>query len=110
MKCLPVLAAVVFGLAGPLAANDNWPPWRGPFGNGVSDSTGLPTTWSLQENIVWKTPLPSWSGGTPVVWGDRVFVTSPTKSDAPQPAAQAQEEPQGAAQGQDEPRGRGRRG
>src|SRR2546423_1025134 len=58
----------------------NWPQWRGPFGNGVSPATNLPTNWSLQQNIVWKTPLPSWSGGTPVVWGGYVFVTSPSKS------------------------------
>jgi outer membrane protein assembly factor BamB len=57
----------------------NWPQWRGPAGNGVSDSKNLPTTWSLEKNIVWKTALPSKSGGTPVIWGDRVFVTSPTK-------------------------------
>ena len=39
----------------------------------------LPKTWSLTENIAWKTPLPSWSGGSPVIWGDRIFVTSPSQ-------------------------------
>lgn len=58
----------------------NWPQWRGPDGNGISRATGLPTTWSLEKNIVWKTPLPSWSGSTPVIWGDRIFLTSPTAS------------------------------
>jgi outer membrane protein assembly factor BamB len=62
-----------------LAGADDWPQWRGPEGNGISRAKNLPTTWSLEKNIVWKTPLPSWSGGTPVVWGDRIFVTSPTK-------------------------------
>ena len=71
-----------------LAANQqstsqNWPQWRGPFGNGISDSKNLPITWSLEKNIVWKTALPSWSGGTPVIWGDRVFVTSPTAKPIP---------------------------
>jgi outer membrane protein assembly factor BamB len=62
-------------------ANENWPQWRGPTGNGISDSKNLPTTWSLEknENIVWKTELPSWSGGTPIIWGDHIFVTSPSK-------------------------------
>ena len=78
---------------------ENWPQWRGPSGNGISDATGLPTTWSLTENIVWKTALPSWSGATPIVWGDRVFVTSPS---APQPAGAA-----GAETAQAQPRGRG---
>ena len=78
--CLfPTLVALTF--VGGARAAENWPQWRGPDGNGISDSTNLPTTWSLEKNIVWKTPLPWWSGGTPVVWGDRIFVTSPTKSD-----------------------------
>ncbi len=60
----------------------NWPQWRGPHHNGVSDATGVPTTWSETENIAWKVPLPSWSGATPIVWGDRVFVMSPSKPTA----------------------------
>jgi outer membrane protein assembly factor BamB len=58
-------------------AQVNWPHWRGPGGNRISTSTGLPTTWSAKENIVWKATLPSWSAGTPAIWGNRVFVTSP---------------------------------
>lgn len=68
--------------AGIATAQDNWPQWRGPDLNGVSGATGLPATWSLTENIVWKTPLPSWSGGTPVIWGDRIFLTSPSEPQA----------------------------
>jgi outer membrane protein assembly factor BamB len=71
----------------------HWPQWRGPHGNGVSDAKNLPTTWSLEKNIVWKTPLPSWSGGTPVIWGDRVFVTSPSQSDAGNAEAQTSSRP-----------------
>ncbi len=62
-------------------SQENWPQWRGPEQNGVSRSVDLPVSWSLEKNIVWKTPLPSWSGGTPVIWGDRIFVTSPSISD-----------------------------
>jgi outer membrane protein assembly factor BamB len=65
----------------PAVANENWPAWRGPEGNGLSDSKGLPTAWSTNKNIVWKTDLPSWSGATPIVWGDHIFVTSPSKVD-----------------------------
>jgi outer membrane protein assembly factor BamB len=68
-------------------AQDNWPQWRGLSGNRVSRATNLPTTWKLTENVVWKTPLPSWSAGTPVIWGDRIFVTSPTTTEAGQPPA-----------------------
>jgi outer membrane protein assembly factor BamB len=74
------LALMLLGvLSGAAArAQTNWPQWRGPGGNRVSRAVNLPTTWSLTENIVWKAPLPAWSAGTPVIWGDRVFVTSPT--------------------------------
>ena len=71
--------------------HENWPQWRGPDLNGVSPSTGLPVTWSLDENIVWKTELPSWSGATPIIWGDRIFITSPSSVD---PAEQTQQQAQ----------------
>jgi outer membrane protein assembly factor BamB len=64
-------------------AEDNWPNWRGPNLNGSATATGLPLTWSETENIVWKSPLPSWSGASPVIWGDRVFVASPSKPTDP---------------------------
>lgn len=73
------------GLAACACAQADWPQWRGPELNGVSGETGLPTRWSDTENVAWKTPLPSWSGATPIVWGTRVFVMSPS---APDDAAQ----------------------
>lgn len=77
------------------AGADNWPQWRGPAGNGTSDGTDLPSEWRLDKNIKWKTELPSWSGGTPVVWGDRVFVTSPSKPEpTPEQTAGANAQPQ----------------
>ena len=79
-RCFPALAALAILLASGIeaSASDNWPQWRGPHQNGVSDSTDLPLTWSADENVVWKTALPSFSGGTPIIWGDRIFVTSPS--------------------------------
>ena len=65
------------------------PQWRGPALDGTSTATNLPTTWSETENIVWKTPLPSWSGSTPILWGDAVFVTSPSKGGPEGHGAQA---------------------
>jgi outer membrane protein assembly factor BamB len=58
------------------ADDENWPHWRGPHHNGTSASKGLPVRWSATENVRWKAALPSWSGSSPVVWGDRVFVAS----------------------------------
>ena len=78
------------------ATEENWPQWRGPYQSGVSDAKNLPTTWSGSENIVWKTPLPAWSGGTPIIWGDKIFLTSPAKgteeSATPPPNHSASEE------------------
>ena len=63
------LGAVTVGFTG-----DNWPHWRGPTHNGVSDETDLPLHWNAEENIAWKLDLPGRSGATPIIWGDRVFV------------------------------------
>ena len=52
----------------------NWPAWRGPAGDGVSAERNLPVKWSPTENIAWKIPLPQWSGATPVIWGDTIFL------------------------------------
>jgi outer membrane protein assembly factor BamB len=75
-------------------ANDNWPQWRGPSLNGTSDSTGVPEKWSETENVKWKVKLPSWSGSTPAVWGDRIFVTSPSD---PATSSEAKVERKGGA-------------
>ena len=66
------LASLAFGGV-PLTA-ENWPQWRGPQLNGVSGETNLPVRWSNSENIAWKLALPAWSGSTPIVWGDRLFL------------------------------------
>ena len=56
-------------------AND-WPAWRGPNGNAVSSETEAPTAWGSEENIRWKVALPSDSNSSPIVYGQRVFVTA----------------------------------
>lgn len=53
----------------------DWPSWRGPNG-GVSPDRSLPTSWSASENIAWKAPLAGAGVSTPIVVGDRVYVTS----------------------------------
>lgn len=58
---------------------ENWPQWRGPNVDGTSAATGLPVKWSETENVKWKVKLPSWSGSTPAIWGDRIFVPSPSE-------------------------------
>ena len=72
---------VIMLLVVDINAQENWPQWRGPEQNGVSKTTNVPETWSASENIIWKAPMPSWSGGTPIIWGNQIFVTSPAKAD-----------------------------
>jgi outer membrane protein assembly factor BamB len=57
---------------------ENWPQFRGPTGQGHSTETGLPLKWSAAENIAWKTELPGESWSSPVLWNDRIFVTTAT--------------------------------
>lgn len=53
----------------------NWPAWRGPQGTGVSSEKNLPLRWGTNENVRWRAPLPERGNSTPIVWGDRVFIT-----------------------------------
>jgi hypothetical protein len=66
--------ALLFVLTATLSA-ENWPQWRGPALNGVSTETGLPVTWSKSDGLAWTLPLPAWSGSSPIVWSDRIFLS-----------------------------------
>lgn len=80
MKQLAVVLAASAVLCGAARGGENWPQWRGPSHNGTSDSTDLPEKWSETENVKWKVKLPSWSGSTPAIWEDRIFVASPSEA------------------------------
>jgi outer membrane protein assembly factor BamB len=60
------------------AAADDWPAWRGPARDGVSAERGIPEKWSPDSGILWKVPLPAAAGATPVIWGESVFLVSPS--------------------------------
>jgi outer membrane protein assembly factor BamB len=59
----------------------NWPAWRGPHGNGVSTASGLPVSWSHDRPGLWRVPLPEAGNSTPVVWGNRIFLTQPVSAE-----------------------------
>ena len=59
-----------------IAPAQDWPQFRGPRGSGVSQESGLPTQWSESENIRWKVEIPGTGHSSPIVFGDRVFVTT----------------------------------
>jgi outer membrane protein assembly factor BamB len=54
---------------------ENWPQWRGPLGTGVSTEKGLPTEWSMKQNVAWRAELAGLGVSSPIVWEDQVFVT-----------------------------------
>src|SRR5262245_17142994 len=54
---------------------DNWPAWRGPRGDGQCGEESVPLTWTKTDNIRWKVKLPGPGNSTPILWGDRIFLT-----------------------------------
>ncbi len=54
----------------------NWGAWRGPLGTGAAPDADPPIEWNEEKNVRWKTPLPGLGHSSPVVWGDRIFLTS----------------------------------
>lgn len=76
MKFLARLPAwFAFALLAPDRMAADWPAWRGPASTGVSTEATLPLRWSATENVKWRVPLREPGNSTPVVWGERVFVT-----------------------------------
>jgi len=70
-------AALALGAGGALALSDNWPAFRGADASSqAADDPRLPATWSATENVEWKTPIAGLAWSSPVVWGDRVYVTT----------------------------------
>jgi outer membrane protein assembly factor BamB len=72
-----ILSALFLSPAGSAApADTQWAQWRGPEGRGIGAPGTYPTEWSATRNIAWKSPVPGRGHSSPVVWGDRVFVTT----------------------------------
>ncbi|MAE66556.1 MAG: hypothetical protein CMJ18_19985, partial [Phycisphaeraceae bacterium] len=75
-----LLPAILLALVAPTIAADrpsaHWPQWRGPLGTGVAPHGDPPVTWDADRNVRWKVEIPGRGHATPVVWHDRVFVTT----------------------------------
>jgi outer membrane protein assembly factor BamB len=69
----------------PSAGNPSgsWPSFRGPDASGIAEGQNLPDTWDVTtgDHILWRTPIPGLAHSSPIVWGERVFVTSAVSSD-----------------------------
>lgn len=83
-RCIAAMLAAAFLTLPSLSAKDSstppkpaasWPHWRGPSGQGHTDDTRVPLTWSEKDNILWKVELPAGGNSTPIIWGDRIFLT-----------------------------------
>ena len=71
----PALFVPLIALFMTTAGAANWPAWRGPDADGTTREKNLPTEWSDSKNIRWKVPLTDAGNSTPIVWGDRIFLT-----------------------------------
>lgn len=76
LKRVVRVGLVCLSLTSAGAAAENWPQFRGPGGRGLSAERGLPARWGEGRGVRWKTPLPGPGHSSPVVWGERVFLTA----------------------------------
>jgi len=74
-----MILCVILSVAGRIFAQD-WPGWRGD-GRGISPENNLPLKWSEDEGVKWKTPIPGAGHSSPIVWGNRIFVTTAVAED-----------------------------
>jgi hypothetical protein len=66
---------VILAFLAAAAIAEPWPQWRGPSLDGSSGEKDLPLRWSREENVAWTLPLPARGAATPIVWGERIFLS-----------------------------------
>jgi outer membrane protein assembly factor BamB len=76
MRIVAASLGVLVLLQPPVAQSEDWPGWRGPRGDGTSNESNIPVHWSKTDNIAWKADVPGKGHSSPVVWGDRIFLTT----------------------------------
>ena len=75
LRYLAILS-LALASAAPAIAADHWPQFRGTGAMGSADNPALPERWSETENVAWKSAVPGIGWSSPVVWGDRIFLTT----------------------------------
>jgi outer membrane protein assembly factor BamB len=88
--CLIVLSLRAPSSSGFTFNTSNWSQWRGPEGTGLSNETGLPIEWGAGKNIKWSAKIPGQGHSSPIVWGNKVFLTTDIEGE-PVPGAKAVE-------------------
>jgi outer membrane protein assembly factor BamB len=71
-----IIVAILLLASSPEGLRSDWPQWRGTAGLGVSDETGFPTEWAPDRNVAWTREIPGRGHSSPVVWADRIFLTT----------------------------------
>ncbi len=71
-----ILGSLILACCTAPAWAGDWPQFRGPNGSAVSDEKQLPDQWGADANVAWKAQPPGYGWSCPVVWGDKVFVTT----------------------------------
>ena len=82
-KQATIVSLLLLSLFFSAAQADNWPQWRGPAMNGISTEKNLPVNWSPTENVTWKLETSAWSGATPIIWNDHIFLNMADGTDSP---------------------------
>ncbi|MDA7528123.1 PQQ-binding-like beta-propeller repeat protein, partial [bacterium] len=80
LRSLYIIPIILVSFMSTLSA-ENWSQWRGPRGDSTSVETGIPLEWSKTKNVAWRLELPGSAGATPVIWEDRIFLTSAEEND-----------------------------
>src|SRR5262245_29145893 len=75
LRSLRLLAISLALLPAAARSETNWPRWRGPEQNGHTSEINLPVKWTA-ENIAWRAQLPGVGQSSPIIWGDRIFLTA----------------------------------
>ncbi len=84
---LIIAFAVVVPFCSLLSSASDWPQFRGPDGTGISSDKKLPTEWGADKNIAWSRSIPGTGWSSPIVWGDKVFVTTAETDNQKKPSA-----------------------
>jgi outer membrane protein assembly factor BamB len=88
-----ICAVLVAAACNAIGFADNWPAWRGPDGQGHSAEKNLPTQWNRTAPIRWRVALPDRGNSTPIIWGDRVFITQAVEKAGAAPLSSADRPP-----------------
>ncbi len=112
LVCICVALTFAWGAENPSDYDKYWPQWRGPTDNGVALDNDPPVEWSETKNVRWKIDIPGKGSSTPIIWGDRLFVSTaiPVGAESGESKPQENAQANGQPSGQQKGRGRGPRG